>query len=92
MVYAVGRDGHAMMKLDRRAVNLQPLFQMIVDKVPPPKGDPNAPLQIVINNIDHDDYVGRLAIGRVAQGTIKANQNVGILKDGVKSKATIKVL
>src|SRR4029079_13994601 len=71
---------------------LQPLFETILEKVPPPKGDPTSPLQIVINNIDHDEYVGRLAIGRIAAGTIKANQQVGVIKDGAKNKATIKVL
>lgn len=92
VLYAVGRDGHAMRKLDDPRVNLQPLFETIFEKVPPPKGDANAPLQIVINNIDHDDYIGRLAIGRVSQGTIKANQQVGIIKENAKNKAAIKVL
>ena len=73
-------------------MTLKPLFEMILAKVPPPKADVNAPLQIVINNIDHDDYIGRLAIGRIAAGTIKANQPVGVIKEKSKVKATIKVL
>ena len=92
VLYAIGRDGIAKTSLDDPSTNFQPLFDMILAKVPPPKGDPNAPLQIVVNNIDHDEYVGRLAIGRVAAGTIKANQQVGVLKDGSKAKAQIKVL
>ena len=54
--------------------------------------NPDEPLQILVNNLDHDDYVGRLGIGRIAAGTIRANQQVGILKDGRNVKATIKVL
>jgi GTP-binding protein len=92
VLYAIGRDGIAKTSLEDPSTNLKPLFDMILAKVPPPKGDPTAPLQIVVNNIDHDDYVGRLAIGRIAQGTIKANQSVAVLKDGSKMKAAIKVL
>jgi len=92
VLYAIGRDGIAKRSLDDPNTNLEPLFETILAKVPPPKADPNGPLQIVINNIDHDDYVGRLAIGRITSGTIKANQQVGVLKESSKLKAAIKVL
>ncbi len=92
VIYAIGRDGVAKRTLDDPSMTLQPLFETILEKVPPPKGEADAPLQIVINNIDHDEYVGRLAIGRIASGTIKANQAVGVIKEKVKNKATIKVL
>jgi GTP-binding protein len=92
ILYAVGRDGVAKHALADESKTLKPLFETILTKVPPPKGDPKAPLQILINNIDHDDYVGRLAIGRIAAGTIKANQPVAIHKDGRTIKAAIKVL
>ncbi len=92
VLYAVGRDGMAKHHMTDVSTTLQPLFETILAKVPPPKADASAPLQIVINNIDHDEYVGRLAIGRIAAGTIKANQQVGVLKEGAKNKATIKVL
>ena len=92
VIYAIGRDGIAKRTMEDPSTNLVPLFETILEKVPPPKGDASAPLQIVINNIDHDDYVGRLAIGRIAQGTIKANQQVGVIKAGSKAKAYIKVL
>jgi GTP-binding protein len=91
-LYAIGRDGIAKHSLGDTGKNLEPLFETILEKVPPPKADANGPLQIVINNIDHDDYVGRLAIGRIASGTIRANQPVGVIKDGSKMKAAIKVL
>ncbi len=92
VIYAIGRDGIARRTLDDPSMTLKPLFETILEKVPPPKGDPAGPLQIVINNIDHDEYVGRLAIGRIASGTIKANQQVGVIKEKVKNKAYIKVL
>ncbi len=92
VIYAIGRDGVAKRSLEDPNTDLAPLFETILEKVPPPKGDPNAPVQILINNLDHDDYVGRLAIGRISQGTLKANQQVGILKDGAKTKGAIKVL
>ena len=91
-IYAIGRDGIAKRSLDDPSTTLKPLFETILEKVPPPKGDPNGPLQILINNIDHDDYVGRLGIGRISSGTIKANQQIGLLKDGRKVKAYVKVL
>ncbi len=92
VIYAIGRDGIAKTSLEDPSTNLKPLFDLILAKCPPPKGTASAPLQIVVNNIDHDDYTGRLAIGRIAQGTIKANQPVGVLMDGTKAKAAIKVL
>jgi GTP-binding protein len=92
VIYAVGRDGVCKHEMADEMTSLKPLFETILAKVPPPKADAAAPLQIVINNIDHDDYVGRLAIGRLAAGTIKANQSVGILKLNAKNKGTIKVL
>ncbi len=92
ILYAIGRDGIAKKNLTDESRSLKPLFETILEKVPPPKGDSKAPLQILINNIDHDDYVGRLAIGRIAAGTIKANQQVAIHKDGKTLKAAIKVL
>ena len=91
-IYAIGRDGVAKRSLDDPSTTLKPLFETILEKVPPPKGDPDGPLQILINNIDHDDYVGRLGIGRISSGTIKANQQIGLLKDGRKVKAYVKVL
>jgi GTP-binding protein len=92
VIYAIGRDGIAKTSLEDPSTSLKPLFDLILAKVPAPKGDPNGPLQILINNIDHDEYVGRLAIGRIASGTIRANQPVVVLKDGAKNRAAIKVL
>jgi GTP-binding protein len=92
VIYAVGKLGIAKTSLEDPSTNLEPLFDLIVSHVPAPTGDKEAPLQIIVNNLDHDDYTGRLAIGRVVAGTVRANQPVGILKDGAAIKGSIKVL
>jgi len=92
LLYAIGREGVAKRTLEDPSTTLQPLFDTILEKVPPAPGDPDAPLQVLVSNIDHDDYVGRLAIGRVVAGTISANQPVGVIKDGSLVKSAVKVL
>jgi GTP-binding protein len=92
LIYAIGRQGIAKLKLEDTSTTLEPLFDLILAKVPPAPGDPEAPLQILVSNVDHDEYVGRLAIGRIVAGTVRANQTVGIIKDGRTVKATVKVL
>ncbi|MEO8798881.1 MAG: GTP-binding protein, partial [Polyangiaceae bacterium] len=92
VVYAIGKQGLAKTNLEDTGTTLAPLFDLILEKVPPAGGDAKAPLQVLINNLDHDDYLGRLAIGRIVNGTLKANQPVAILKDGLVVKGTIKVL
>jgi GTP-binding protein len=92
VLYAIGREGIAKRSLDDPSTNLDPLFETILERVPPAPGDPDAPLQILVSNIDHDDYVGRLGIGRVVMGTVRANQPVGIIKDGRTIRSAVKVL
>jgi GTP-binding protein len=92
LLYAVGREGVAKRTLDDPSTTLDPLFETILEKVPPAPGAPEAPLQILVSNVDHDDYVGRLAIGRIVAGTVRANHVVGIVKDGRTLKGTVKVL
>ena len=82
VLYANARDGMATMDLAKPGDSLQPLFDAIVDYVPPPKGDPAAPLQILVANLDSSDYLGRIAIGRVFNGTVKLNGPVSVLKLG----------
>jgi len=92
VIYAIGKLGIAKTSLDDPNTTLEPLFDLIIKHIPPANGDADAPLQIIVNNLDHDDYTGRLAIGRVVAGTVRANQPVGILKDGAAIKGSIKVL
>ncbi len=90
VVYAIGKLGVAKTKLEDEAKNLDPLFDAIIAQVPPPKGDPAAPLQILVNDIQHDDYVGRLAVGRVVQGSVKDLQPITRMAESgpVKEKVT----
>ncbi len=83
VVYASGKSGYAYVSDDGSKDNLKPLFETIINEVPCPKGDPNGPLQILISNIDYDDYVGRIGVGRVERGLVKTNQNVALCtRDG----------
>jgi GTP-binding protein len=92
MLYAIGREGVAKRTLEDPSTTLQPLFETILEKVPPAPGDASAPLQILVSNVDHDDYVGRLAIGRVVAGTVSANEPVGVVKEGRTVKSAVKLL
>ncbi len=92
VIYAIGKLGIAKTTLEDPSTTLDPLFDLILEKVPVAPGDASLPLQILINNLDHDDYVGRLAIGRIIAGTVRANQPVSVVKDGQVIKASIKAL
>ena len=74
VVYACARDGIAKRALDEERTDIRPLFEAIIEHLPGPEGDPEAPLQFQVNNLDYDDYVGRLAIGRVVAGSIRPNE------------------
>jgi len=83
VVYASGRDGYATLDPESHGSDLKPLLDMIINHVPAPKGDEDKPLQLLISNIDYDDYVGQMAVGRVERGTAKVGQNAVICrKDG----------
>ena len=92
VVYAVGRNGVAKRSLEDPSTTLEPLFDLILDKIPIAPGDATAPLQILVSNIDHDDYVGRLAVGRVVAGRAAPNMPVGVIKTASTVKSAIKVL
>src|SRR4029077_8042879 len=76
------REGVASVDTESRGENLQPLFEAIVDHAPPPRGNPEAPLQILVANLDSSDYLGRIAIGRIFNGTVNLNDPVAVLKLG----------
>ena len=75
VIYASAKEGYATLDPTKKGENMNPLFEKIVEEVPAPKGDANAPLQILFSNIDYDEYVGRIGIGRVARGSVKAGQS-----------------
>jgi GTP-binding protein len=80
VLYTNARDGVASDDVAVRGEDLRPLFDAIVEHVPPPKGDPAAPLQMLVANLDASDYLGRIAIGRIFNGTVKLNDPVTVCK------------
>jgi GTP-binding protein len=78
VLYAVAKNGVAKTSLEDPSENLQPLFEAIVKTIPPPAGNPDAVLQALVANLDYSDYLGRLAIGRVFQGTLRHGDEVAI--------------
>ncbi len=90
VVYASGRDGFASLSPENHDGTINPIFDAIIEHVPAPEGDTEAPLQILISNIDYDEYVGSMAIGRVERGTVKTGQQAIICrKDGSTSSIRI---
>lgn len=83
-VYAIGKQGIAKRELADESGDLRPLFETLIKRLPAPEGDPELPLQLLVHNTIHDDYVGRIAICRIRNGTIKPQETVAIIgKDHV---------
>jgi GTP-binding protein len=80
ILYTIGRDGRSKRRIEDGWSDLAPLFDTILEAVHPPAGDPDAPLQILVSNIDYNDYVGRMAIGRISGGTVRQDLPVTLLK------------
>ena len=76
LLYAIGREGIAQKGLERRGKDLQPLFDTIVEQVPPPSYDPEEPFQMLVADLGYSDYLGRLAIGRVVNGWARSNDSL----------------
>ncbi|MDQ2775210.1 MAG: translational GTPase TypA [Acidobacteriota bacterium] len=90
IVYTNGRAGIAKFNPEDESDNLQPLFETILKHIPCPKGDPEGTLQLLVANLDYSDYLGRLAIGRVFNGTLRHGDEVSIAKlDGTFHKTRI---
>ena len=90
VVYASGRDGFASLSPENHDGTINPIFDAIIEHVPAPEGNSEEPLQILISNIDYDEYVGSMAIGRVERGTVKTGQQAVICrKDGTTSPIRI---
>ncbi len=81
VVYASAKNGVATLDLDKPGENLQCLFETIINTIEPPKCDLDGTMQMLVSNIDYDDYVGRIAIGRVERGVIEVGQAVAICKE-----------
>ena len=83
IISAIARDGRAVtgIGMPGDSDDLTPLFEAIVTTVPAPKGDPAAPVQAIVTNLDASDYLGRLAIGRVMEGTLRRNEQIALLEE-----------
>ncbi len=78
-VYASARDGICSYTADERGTDMKPLFETIVNHIPAPEGDPEAGLQVLISTIDYNEFVGRIGVGKIDNGTIKVNQEALIV-------------
>ena len=84
VIYAVGRDGVAKRNMEDEAKDLHPLFDTILATIPAPPDRRQEPLRVLISNTEYDDYVGRVAVGRVVSGTIRRNQQIWVHGKGGK--------
>lgn len=90
-LFASGLEGYAKEDLDAQGVDMQPMFEAILRHVPPPIGDVTKPLQLQVTTLDYSEYVGRIVIGRIHNGTIKAGQQAALVTETgaiVKGKIT----
>lgn len=92
-LFASGLQGYAKEELDGEGTDMQPLFEAILHHVPPPVGDPDKPLQLQVTTLDYSEYLGRIVIGRVHNGTLRMGQQTALVKDtGEVVKARISKL
>jgi GTP-binding protein len=92
VIYAIGKQGIAKRKLDEESDSLAPLFDTILERVPPPAQDVTAPFQMLVTNVIHDDYVGRLAVGRVRRGRVAVGDGLAVMEEGGTAEARVKIL
>ena len=85
VIYASAKNGIAKMKLEDESDNIYCIFDTIIKEIPAPQVDINGDMQLLVSNIGYDDYLGRLAVGRVERGILKANQAVVVCKDEDKT-------
>ncbi len=93
--FCSGRPGTASYGPDEAGTDLIPLFETIINYIPAPQGDENAPMQLLVSSIDYNEYVGRIAIGRVERGVIRVNQEVTICDyhdESIRQKAKVVAL
>lgn len=85
-LYASAKTGHAVLDLGDTPENMEPLFETILKYIPAPTGDPDAPTQALISTIDYNEYVGRIGVGKVENGSLKVNQDVVLVNHHDASK------
>ena len=90
VVFASGRDGYATLNPETPGTDMKPLFEAMINEIDPPEGDVDAPLQILFTNIEYYVYLGRIGVGRVFRGKVKAGQTVAVChKDGTSTNVKI---
>jgi GTP-binding protein len=91
VVYGSGRDGYMMYHLGEEKKDMTPLFQTVLDHVPPPFAKPNEPFHMLVSNIDWSDYVGRIAVGKILGGTVRVGDTVFVIRnsDGKRVRAKV---
>ncbi|MBE0598643.1 MAG: translational GTPase TypA [Desulfuromonadales bacterium] len=93
VIYASAKQGYAKRTLDEPAVGMQPLFEMIRERVAPPVVDPDGPFQMLVANIDYNEYIGRIATGKIFSGKVKTGETIALVqRDGKLSKGRISKL
>jgi len=93
VVYASAKQGYAKRELDHESENLEPLFEMIRARVAPPQGDAKAPFQMLVTSVDYNDYIGRIATGKIFNGQVKSGATVSLVRrDGQVVKGRISKL
>ncbi|MCH7802386.1 MAG: GTP-binding protein, partial [Chloroflexi bacterium] len=81
ILYASAREGYAIANLDDPREDMKPLFQAMIDSVPAPTGDPDAPFQMLVAALDYDNYLGQIAIGRIFRGTARFRLPVALIRN-----------
>lgn len=89
VVLTSARNGIAKLSMEDESDNLEPLFRVILENIPAPDVDTEAPLQMLVNTLDYDDYVGRIVVGRVVRGTIHNGENIMLMDNSSNRKAKI---
>ncbi len=89
VLYASAREGYATTSLDEPGSDMQPLFEAILDSVPPPTGNPGAPLQMLVAALDYDNHLGQVAVGRITNGTLRPRDEVALLGRGAEPTSHI---
>ncbi len=93
IVYASAKSGYAKRELDQDSADLEPLFEMIANRVAPPEVDPRAPFQMLVGSIAYNDYIGRIATGKIFNGRVRAGETVALIhRDGKISRGRISKL